>query len=147
MSVTINNTLTSSDAKLKIKFYYTKNIDDIDTVVINKSKYILLNSNIFNLKHGLDANIKMYKIYIYIIFDKKVYRYDFYEVKDENPNYTIDVSMGKLRPIIRVNNKSAKNFESINMTCCIPTDNEDRYLDSIVYSRDYPEPDEFCIIS
>jgi len=147
MSVTINNTLTSSDAKLKIKFYYTKNTDDIDMVVINKSKYILLNSGTFNLKHGLNANIKVYKIYIYVVFDKKIYRYEFYEFKDDNLNFAIDVSMGKLRPIVRVNNKSAKNFESMNVRCFMSTDNEDRHLDAIVYSRDHPEPEEFCIIS
>jgi hypothetical protein len=146
MSVTINNTLTSSDAKLKIKFYYTTTIDDINTVVFNGSKYILLNTKTLNLKHGLNANIKMYKIYIYIVFDRKVYRYDFYEFKDDL-NFVIDVSMGKFRPIVRINNKSAKDFESINMTCCIPTDNEDRHLDAIVYNRDHPEPEGFCIIS
>jgi hypothetical protein len=149
INITINNKLELHTAKLKIKFFYTSIIDDIITCNSGSSEYIQLDSSTIKRNFSIKTNsVEVYKIRIYLPFNNKIYRYEFKHTF-KTLNFIIEITMGNIRPIIRVNNQSADDLELMRTDiCCFPSNNPENYLDNIVYARDHPEPDsDFCLIS
>lgn len=152
LNLVINNKSTYQQClKIKLKFSYTKIVDDITEVFLEGSKkYELLNfGNSLKLKTVLGdekSNVKMYKLFVYVLFEGKIYRYEFTE---ETLSIAIDVLTGKTRPIIKVNNKSAIDYEEMitGRGCCAMSDNyAEEHLDYLVKNRNKSD-DDSCVIS
>ena len=100
-----NNLPHHNNNQIKIKIQYNKIIDDISESIIYSTDLVDMNENSFNI--DMDKKIcNIESMNVYLVYKNMAYLFKF--ILDDNTEHlTINITMGEIYPIVRINNNKA----------------------------------------